>query len=223
MRPQTEQTPNQLAKETDKPKHINFFEDLEKAASTHNEEYMAEKREQEKRELMKYTTFLGQSAAESKAVKPWYYDLSNQTRSEELQKKLEKRKDAQDPLLEMNKFISKTKKHREKQVKKSSKTQRCMSKFEKLRQERIERENAEKERIAKLLSYKIADDPRVNAAYPPRPSSNQYRSRRYEYSSGYRQTSYLDKRQQEQFDWKKYDPPSSLSRRSSFSRHGARG
>lgn len=62
---------------------------------------MAEKREQEKRELMKYTTFLGQSAAESKgylfftfwsrsdnslAVKPWYYDLSNQTRSEELQK-----------------------------------------------------------------------------------------------------------------------------------------
>lgn len=47
----------------------------------------------------------------------------------------------------MNKFISKTKKHREKQVKKSSKTQRSMSKFEKLRQERIERENAEKERV----------------------------------------------------------------------------
>jgi len=99
---------------TEPHKHVNFFEDLERqerGEDVRNPEYEAEKKAQKEKEERLFTTYLGQGAAETQKVKPWYYGPPESIPSmpPEKERKQARIKAEKDPLAEMTKYISKKK------------------------------------------------------------------------------------------------------------------
>ncbi|ELR18324.1 uncharacterized protein ACA1_371740 [Acanthamoeba castellanii str. Neff] len=95
-------------------KHVNFFEDLElqqRAEDTRNPEHEAEKKAQADRDARFYTTYLGQSAAETQKVKPWYYGPPVETPAlpPEKERKQQRFKAEKDPLSAMGVFLQRKK------------------------------------------------------------------------------------------------------------------
>ncbi|KAM5132358.1 leukocyte receptor cluster member 1 [Mantella aurantiaca] len=144
--------------------HINFFQDVEEGKGTNkgNKEYEEEKNKEKKRQeqALGILTYLGQSALEAQTSRPWYQeaptsckkDADDSTKHEKLKEKL-------DPLRDMEKYLHKKtrekNKHSErKHNSKKRKAEESTSKpsIEQLRQERLKREVAERTRAKMLLS-----------------------------------------------------------------------
>ncbi|XP_068701611.1 leukocyte receptor cluster member 1 homolog [Montipora capricornis] len=151
----------------DKPRHLNFFADIEEGLKYGiNPDYEAEKRaEQEKREkAIGLLTYLGQSAKDTKSEKPWYVKSHQQRMdpsegSESAREKDKKR--SLDPLNEMRKYLAIKKSHNDdkrkthnegkhKTTENDSKRKQKTS-IEEMRRERLRREQEEHERERKLL------------------------------------------------------------------------
>lgn len=151
-----------------KPKHINFFADIEEGLRHgSNPEYEAEKKtEQEKREkAIGLLTYLGQSERDSQSQKPWYVK-SHQERTDlnganESSREKDK-KTLMDPLTDMKKYLEIKKshkgdrdtKHKEKKRKRMEKDSKRKQKksIEEMRKERLQREKEERDRERKLLA-----------------------------------------------------------------------
>jgi len=130
------------------PKHINFFEDIERSLSKTNPEVEAEKRAEERNNM---------NLLVLNDAKPWYYDLNNTApvddiKDKEKERKKNRRLQNEDPLLEMNKYLYEKKKSEptEKPKKKSIPTKK-VDKLTQLRQERLVREKSEREKVTRLL------------------------------------------------------------------------
>eukprot|EP00696_Hemimastix_kukwesjijk_P013670 gnl/Hemi2/27117_TR9107_c0_g1_i2.p1 gnl/Hemi2/27117_TR9107_c0_g1~~gnl/Hemi2/27117_TR9107_c0_g1_i2.p1 ORF type:complete len:260 (+),score=51.96 gnl/Hemi2/27117_TR9107_c0_g1_i2:113-892(+) len=136
--------------------HINFFEELEAGGTGlttggKNPEYEAEKKVEQEKWDRQITTYLGQSAAETQKVKPWYFDASERPVSEEKLKKDKRLKDLEDPLVAMAAHVEK-KRSQTKAAKASTQPgQSAETAVERLRRERLEREQQERERLSKLF------------------------------------------------------------------------
>ncbi|XP_054850572.1 leukocyte receptor cluster member 1 [Eublepharis macularius] len=147
--------------------HLNLFYELQEGGNKEHEE--EKKQEKERREkALGILTYLGQSAAEAQTSCPWYQKPPE--RNEALAKDV-KLKGKLDPLVEMERNLRK-KKSSQKEGKKGKGEQRqkecrgnlaveCVHKrgtssssLEKLRQERLQREQAERSRTEALLAQK---------------------------------------------------------------------
>lgn len=147
--------------------HINFFQDVEEGKGTTrgNKEYEEEKRKEKERQekALGILTYLGQSAAEAQTSRPWYQEVPASVQKEKAETaKDEKLKRLLDPMNEMEKYLHKKtgekKRHSDKkqQKKKDKGNDKGAPKpsIERLRQERLKREAAEKARAKALLSGK---------------------------------------------------------------------
>ncbi|XP_060112338.1 leukocyte receptor cluster member 1 [Heteronotia binoei] len=142
--------------------HINFFHELQEVGNKeHEEEKRQEKERREK--ALGILTYLGQSAAEAQTSQPWYQKPPE--RSEAVAKDV-KLKGKLDPLVEMERHLHK-KKSSQKEGKKGKAEQKqkesrggpsslssSSSTLEKLRQERLRREQTERARAEVLLAQK---------------------------------------------------------------------
>jgi len=136
------------------PKHINFFEDIEKALTLTktNPEVEEEKRVEERKNM----SMLGAGSIETSDVKPWYYDLNTtqptDPKDKEKERKRNKRLQNEDPLMVMNKYLVEKKQTEPiEKPKKKIIPKKKTDKISQLRQERLEREKIEREKVAKLL------------------------------------------------------------------------
>eukprot|EP00002_Diphylleia_rotans_P031236 TRINITY_DN6480_c0_g1_i6.p1 TRINITY_DN6480_c0_g1~~TRINITY_DN6480_c0_g1_i6.p1 ORF type:complete len:246 (+),score=64.77 TRINITY_DN6480_c0_g1_i6:72-809(+) len=133
-----------------------------------NEEAEAEKQEAKMKEMKKFTSYLGDGSIETSQKKPWYFQHEEKVLSEVEKKKDEKLKKHLDPMEQFTKVLDKKRekekgdhhkkeKEKEKHKSKSSTTKtgstetKGISAIEKLRQERLEREKKEAERVRDLL------------------------------------------------------------------------
>ncbi|KAF7238720.1 Leukocyte receptor cluster member 1 [Varanus komodoensis] len=146
--------------------HLNLFQESQRSG---NKEYAEEKRQEKERQekALGILTYLGQSAAEAQTSLPWYQELPGRSKA---MAKDEKLKGKLDPLVEMERHLRKKKGSHKKEEKKekaawkqreskgnlaaSSNSSSALSSLEKLRQERLHREKAERARAASLLAQK---------------------------------------------------------------------
>ena len=166
--------------------HINFFAETEagvKSASVKNKEHEAEKRqEQEKLEKnIGILTYLGQSSAEM-VGKSWYDKSQNERQRDDALKarKSEKFKRAQDPLHRMNDYLRKKEERRRRKEDKEGKSSKrhehrhrrhaaaaassgtldSAAKHQQLRQERLLREQRERQRAESVFARARGEETR---------------------------------------------------------------
>ncbi|KAL8176722.1 UNVERIFIED_CONTAM: hypothetical protein K2H54_037880 [Gekko kuhli] len=142
-------------------RHINLFHELQEGGNKeHEEEKRQEKERREK--ALGILTYLGQSAAEAQTTRPWYQEAPE--RSEAVAKDV-KLKGKLDPLVEMERHLRKKKSSQKEGKKGKQKESRgnlavrtslssSSSALEKLRQERLRREQTERARAEALLAQK---------------------------------------------------------------------
>jgi hypothetical protein len=141
---------------TNAPTHVNFFENVEKhkdstaVLTDSNEEYMAEK----KAENDRYTVYLGGSSLPKtdKTLAPWYSlpNFPSQVAQVHTPTKKEERKmEKEDPLLAMNRQIQQKKDGKKKN--KDNNKSAPKSSLESLREQRLQREKEERDRVQKIL------------------------------------------------------------------------
>jgi len=176
-------------------KHINFFEAEERSekqsglsladVGTGNEEYQKEKKAKDD----KFTKYLGEGSAETSTVKPWYWDntTANKSVTPTDQIKIERRKEAADPLGSMKHYLDQTKKHHEKKEDLDNKEKKKKD-IEHLRQERMKRELQEREKIAALVNQQSdsnaqsgSRDSKNSNFREQRSDSNNFRGQRNEF------------------------------------------
>ncbi|XP_013928184.1 PREDICTED: leukocyte receptor cluster member 1 [Thamnophis sirtalis] len=152
--------------------HLNLFQGSQESG---NKEYEEEKKQEKERKekALGILTYLGQSAAEAQTSLPWYQELPDRSK---INAKDEKLKGRLDPLAEMGKHLYKKKcsnkkgEKKEKGKPKHSESKgnlalRCPSSspscsVEQLRQERLQREQAERARTESLLAQRSGMGPR---------------------------------------------------------------
>ncbi|EDO46013.1 predicted protein [Nematostella vectensis] len=174
---------------SEKPRHLNFFQDIEDGLKQgSNAEYEAEREaEQEKQEkAIGLLTYLGQSASEKHSERPWYLKSGSKSTSqpksdEDHDLRDAKRKDAMDPLKSMTKYLEARKekgkegkerqeKHHHKHSKKDkSSTEKSKKSLEQLRAERLKRERAERARGLELLSSSRGESKKAEPAIEDNP------------------------------------------------------
>mmetsp|Transcript_2791 Transcript_2791/g.4235 ORF Transcript_2791/g.4235 Transcript_2791/m.4235 type:complete len:267 (-) Transcript_2791:881-1681(-) len=133
-------------------KHVNLFEDIEAAAAAGgNLEHMAEKRAADEKADKEGVMFLGQSSVEKKQIKPWYLSkVDQQPKTDKQIWKEARRKQEQDPMASMTKYVSAKKTaDKEKIPAQSSKGGKSV---DDLRQERLAREKKEREKVIALFA-----------------------------------------------------------------------
>eukprot|EP00697_Spironema_sp_BW2_P001290 gnl/Spiro4/11738_TR6196_c0_g1_i1.p1 gnl/Spiro4/11738_TR6196_c0_g1~~gnl/Spiro4/11738_TR6196_c0_g1_i1.p1 ORF type:complete len:353 (+),score=89.08 gnl/Spiro4/11738_TR6196_c0_g1_i1:188-1246(+) len=134
-------------------RHINFFPEAERALSRGFSGPNPEREAERKAELDKWdrdngiTSYLGAGSAETAKVKPWYHHPAEVPMTTMKQKKDSKNKDLFDPLKSLNKMVGEQKIREKKE--KVLKTQQLASgsDIERLRQERLDRETHERQRL----------------------------------------------------------------------------
>ncbi|XP_032094047.1 leukocyte receptor cluster member 1 [Thamnophis elegans] len=152
--------------------HLNLFQGSQESG---NKEYEEEKKQEKERKekALGILTYLGQSAAEAQTSLPWYQELPDRSK---INAKDEKLKGRLDPLAEMGKHLYKKKCSNKKEEKKEkgkpkhseskgNLALRCPSSspscsVEQLRQERLQREEAERARTKSLLAQRSGMGPR---------------------------------------------------------------
>lgn len=166
---------------TEKPSHVNFFQDLEDGHVAHtgvNKEHEKDKKEEKEAYEKKigYLTYLGQDTDEVTGNVRWYNKKPTRLDMHETDKEIEtKVKTYNDPLLMMKKYIegdqksctmskvldkkkddSLKKKHKKKKKKKEKEKKKDKDEkkldLEKLREKRLKREREERFRASQLLA-----------------------------------------------------------------------
>ncbi|KAM3822508.1 leukocyte receptor cluster member 1 isoform 1-T4 [Vipera latastei] len=158
--------------DSEKPSgHLNLFQGLQEVG---NKEYEEEKKQEKERKekALGILTYLGQSSAESQTSIPWYHELPDRSKAVAKDEKLKGRLD---PLAEMGKYLYKKKcSHQKEEKKEKGKPKHKESKgklavrppasstsrsLEELRQERLQREQAERARTESLLAQRSGMGP----------------------------------------------------------------
>ncbi|XP_062993516.1 leukocyte receptor cluster member 1 [Elgaria multicarinata webbii] len=143
-------------------RHLNLFQESQESG---NKEYAEEKRQEKERQekALGILTYLGQSAAEAQTSRPWYQELPDRSKA---MAKDEKLKGKLDPLAEMERHLRKKKgSHKKEKGEARPKGSRgkvaarptpssASSSLQKLRQERLHREQAERARAEALLAQR---------------------------------------------------------------------
>jgi len=138
-------------------KHINFFEDIEKGLGPltsvdKNPEIEAEKKVQQQRD--KVSNSLNpkqQPTSDFEVPTPWYSKGENApSLAEDKLKKDQMYKDLDDPLLAMNKYL-KQKTQSKVSTKEKQKEDSKKQAMDKLRQQRLQREQEEKRKLAEIM------------------------------------------------------------------------
>ncbi|XP_015666445.1 leukocyte receptor cluster member 1 [Protobothrops mucrosquamatus] len=161
-----------ISLDSEKPSgHLNLFQGLQEVG---NKEYEEEKKQEKERKekALGILTYLGQSAAESQTSAPWYQELPDRSKAIAKDEKLKGRLD---PLAEMGKYLYKKKSsHKKEEKKEKGKPKHKESKgnlalrppssstscsLEQLRQERLQREQAERARTESLLAQRSGMGP----------------------------------------------------------------
>jgi hypothetical protein len=128
-------------------KHVNFFTE----SAHHNQEYEQEKQKEQQKQELQCTTYLVSPADGSSSKRPWYVTVEPNTSDDIFRKKIDMKKQREDPLLAMYPH------HQTRSRPASHRNNSQLSSLEHLREQRLRREKEERERIAILRGIKHDD------------------------------------------------------------------